>query len=205
MNPITTMIMLKNESIDYSLLGKSREYYYAAGFESIEVPWIVPVEISRITSPGEHNEFKSDGGVLVASAEQSFLQLLNDNKLHINTRYQAITPCFRKEPEDELHSQCFMKLELFNYYNMVDKTDIFERFIINELNETVNIALKFFKDQMSYFSRKNLEIITTGNLSYDINYDGVEIGSYGIRSNINYMWVYGTGLALPRFSYVVKK
>ena len=47
----------------------------------------------------------------------------------------------------------------------------------------------------------------TGARSIDIEVDGVEVGSYGIREykcgDKIYTWVYGTGVALPRFSKVL--
>jgi hypothetical protein len=35
--------------------------------------------------------------------------------------------------------------------------------------------------------------------------DGIELGSYGIRTVGNVSFAYGTGLAEPRFSYAINK
>jgi hypothetical protein len=36
--------------------------------------------------------------------------------------------------------------------------------------------------------------------TYDIEINGIEVGSYGIRSVDDVQYIYGTGLALPRYS-----
>ena len=41
--------------------------------------------------------------------------------------------------------------------------------------------------------------------SYDIESNGIELGSYGIRQHENITWVYGTGLAEPRLSIAIKR
>jgi hypothetical protein len=41
--------------------------------------------------------------------------------------------------------------------------------------------------------------------SYDIECNGVELGSYGVRHFENIDWIYGTGLAEPRLSTVMNK
>ena len=39
---------------------------------------------------------------------------------------------------------------------------------------------------------------------YDIVLNGIEVGSYGIRQHENLRWIYGTGIAEPRFSTALK-
>ena len=41
-------------------------------------------------------------------------------------------------------------------------------------------------------------------LSGDITADGIELGSYGVRECEFVRWIYGTGLAEPRFSTLLK-
>jgi len=41
-------------------------------------------------------------------------------------------------------------------------------------------------------------------IGWDLNLYGQEIGSYGIRKLGGHHWVYGTGLAEPRFSTLVQ-
>jgi hypothetical protein len=61
--------------------------------------------------------------------------------------------------------------------------------------------LSFFQTQVP--DQNLLKIVTTSD-GYDIEYNGVEIGSYGIRKTSFLEWIYGTGLAEPRFSRSLK-
>jgi hypothetical protein len=54
---------------------------------------------------------------------------------------------------------------------------------------------------LSHLTRKLIKIEKTKEGS-DLTIDGIEIGSYGVRNHKNIIWVYGTGLAEPRFSKV---
>jgi len=46
-----------------------------------------------------------------------------------------------------------------------------------------------------------VELIETKD-GYDLEYDGIEIGSYGIRSCEYLKWIYGTGIAEPRLTMI---
>lgn len=211
------MMNLKYNHIDYILLGKAKKFYAAREFKYIETPWVIPEEYAMITSPGIERNFTTPQGTLTASAEQSFLFLI-DKALSFKpyVRHQSITPCFRNEPEDATHSKWFMKLELFKWYDYnAAGTELYAPEIISELHNFVDIAIKFFKHQVRSFSfRKlstslgstdNLILVRTGNYTYDIELNGIEIGSYGIRSHKDFTWIYGTGLAEPRFTYALTK
>ena len=63
-------------------------------------------------------------------------------------------------------------------------------------------CLKFFEQ---FFGEDECRIIDTSNLSFDITYKDVELGSYGIRKCDFLTWIYGTGLAEPRLTRVMKK
>ena len=53
---------------------------------------------------------------------------------------------------------------------------------------------------MSLFSDESkIECVKTDE-GYDLMMGGVEIGSYGERATQSNAWIYGTGIALPRFS-----
>lgn len=187
--------------IDYELLGKAVEYYKSLGYEQIEVPWIVHKDISMVTCPHEDNAFGVDtyyNNHLIGSAEQGFLQILKNNPdlLDWNKFYFAVSPCFRNEIQDELHSFWFMKIELFvkrrndsyhlNYQILLDHA----RLLFNKLlNDKVSYCLALAADETTC----------------DLAYNGVELGSYGIRKYKNFQYLYGTGLALPRFTIVKEK
>jgi hypothetical protein len=180
-------------------LVEAKAYYASLGYTYIEVPWEVEEKVSKITKPPERKEYQLNSGVLVASGEQSFLQLLKDKNLEPGS-YQCITPCFREEPViDEIHKPYFMKLELIN-------TDF-------PFKPTLD---KMIQDAYNFFSKRiECKIIRTESANHheDHQYDivtadkEIELGSYGMRWNhehIGKMWLYGTGLAEPRFSDTIK-
>lgn len=182
--------------IDWELLHDA-EFFYRAYLEStyIEVPWIVDPDVAEITT--DRHEIDTSFGRLVGSAEQGFLQLCKQGKIYNpEIIYHSISPCFRDDEMDDLHERHFMKLELFE---LLCKTSNDEK----RLREIGGEAFKFFRGQCL-----DCEIVPTGDLMCDIVSKNlkIEVGSYGIKShdfggNVGKIrWVYGTGLALPRFS-----
>src|SRR5689334_13945355 len=99
--------------VDYSILAKSVGYYEVCGFKRIEAPWTVSEAVNNITKPADrmNMQLKHNNKCLVASGEQSFLYLYLKNFLPAG-RFQTITPCFRYEEFDFLHSKYFIKNEL---------------------------------------------------------------------------------------------
>jgi aspartyl-tRNA synthetase len=189
--------------IDYKMIGHAVTYYEAEGFQRIEAPWLVTKEIADITAPTgassylvqKDNETKQK--VFVASGEQSLLYIINKGFLPGTGRYQTITPCMRNDPFDETHTKYFMKLELMHYSTEQDLSND------RHLARMVDAAMSYFS---THVSDADLQVVVTSaaeGLSYDIMLDGVEIGSYGHRSCLFCNWVYGTGLAEPRFSRLV--
>lgn len=78
-------------------LSKTVEHFTKLGFNYIEVPWLVPHEVSSITAPHAlRGDFSTPVGDLVGSAEQSFVQMMREGLLP-KGRYVALTPCFREE------------------------------------------------------------------------------------------------------------
>ena len=173
--------------IDYARLGRSIEVYKQRGYVHIEVPWTVAEAVSNITKPAGANDFKiaNKSKVLVASAEQGFLYLALKGFLPPG-KFQAITPCFRDEPFDVSHTKYFMKNELI---------------ITDEPSE--DMVKSIVVDAMEYFRTEHpageFNLVTT-EAGYDIELNGIEIGSYGLRKTSFLTWVYGTGLAEPRFT-----
>lgn len=189
--------------INYKLLQDSIEYYESKGYTRIETPWIVDGAANRITKPidgsslvvhpyeglGYHDEeMGPKRGCLVASGEQSFLQLYLQEQLP-KGQFQTITPCFRDDVLDYEHSKWFMKNELI-------KTDVVN---MRELNIMVDKALAFFQ---KFIPNAYVMSDTHG---YDIIGAGMELGSYGIRSCQFLDWIYGTGCAEPRFSKAISE
>lgn len=174
-------------NIEWSLIGQAIDFYSKYDFQYIEVPWTVSSEAIAVTLPIDKYGFlawhpKKELGFLVGSAEQSFIQMMISGKLDPG-RYSAATPCFREDDIDQYHLPYFFKIELIDT-------------ISESVNDTLSIAKSFF-DKLSL---KPTEILETSDNCYDIYLNGIEIGSYGLRRYQKYAWVYGTGLALPRFS-----
>lgn len=174
--------------INYGLIDKALTYYQSRGFQRIESPWTVTKAVSDITRPEGAREWAIEGKdkVLVASGEQSFLYLYLKGFLP-RGKFVTATPCFRDEPFGPFHTKYFMKVELIDTLNVN----------LHGVDILTGIAMDFFTTLVG-----DPTLLTTtavpGNT--DINYDGIEIGSYGMRACPFLKWVYGTGLAEPRFS-----
>ena len=174
-------------SIDARLLADAQSYYASYGYVDTPTPWLVGEAAYRATLPPDHEglEWQSPvGGYHVGSAEQGFMQLIDDD-LPIPERAQSASPCYRGEPAyDELHWPYFYKLELYN-------ADVSNA----SLAEMITCARGLFT-QLGIPTR----IILTGERAYDIEtaMTHVELGSYGVRTFQGREWLYGTGLALPR-------
>lgn len=185
--------------IDYKLLGVVQALYEPLGYAYVELPWAVNQHSIRATLPEQfdymtlgrtqgamvikglaHADYYRDGGnCLVGSAEQSFIQM----RLPPG-RYMGITPCFRiEQKKDMLTQDMFMKLELHD----------------NRSNAAVSEVILDAEKVLQSLSLSRIDVVETEE-GYDLEMGGIEIGSYGRRSFEGYSWVYGTGIALPRFS-----
>lgn len=191
--------MQQQEIIDYSLLSKAIKYFSKKGFKQIETPW----RVSKQAIEGTFNSsesFKADDKFLVGSAEQGFLELQLQDKLK-GTQFMSVSPCFRNDIEDYYHQQEFMKLELiyFSNYEIIKEEiqyQIIKRFVLNFIIKKLKIKTSYIailetKDNNSIYSE-------------DILINGIEYGSYGIRQFKDKYYIYGTGIALPRASKILK-
>ncbi len=158
-------------------------YTQHQGFTYLETPWLVAEETTRITFPEGTTKFSTPVGDLVGSGEQSFLEIRDTLA---PGRYCTITPCFREEEIDDWHQHYFMKLELIKVGDVTQET----------LWEMIQSAKRVLE---TIAQRSDFDVIET-EVGYDIELNGIELGSYGIRSYDDFTWVYGTGLAEPRFS-----
>ena len=178
-------------NISYQRLASAITYYTGIGYEYIEVPWAVPRSAIEVTCTNPDLMLKAYPlpTILVGSAEQSFIALDAVGELD-RGRYIGCSPCFRPGDEDGLFRQnMFMKVELY-------RTDHVDHHAINEM---VMEAMEFFSQQLAsteyalYRAQEQRDCC-------DIELNGVEIGSYGIRQHDKRNWVYGTAIAEPRFS-----
>lgn len=137
-----------SEGIDYILLAKALEYYGDLGYQNTTLDWVIPKEYNDITMPPDGTAVTTKDGILVGSAEQSFLKAaLTDFKWLYDTKAQAITPCFRNDKEDLLHKKYFMKLELFRalkYHAPVKP----KQEALTTVAEFINAAYSFFHRQL---------------------------------------------------------
>ena len=127
----------------------------------------------------------------------------------------TITPCFRRDTDDETHCQQFMKLELFSLnYNFVDMMrDALKCYKHLGISEDrfliVNTEYNPPNDDDIIYNR--VHTIMNDDIMYMFDEEdkkqSIEVGSYGLRTfkipkvsdDITFFYSYGTGLALPRF------
>lgn len=171
--------------IDYHLLNDALQFYHRMGYRQVEVPWMVGREACFATlDEGQSNAILTDDQrYLVGSAEQGFLEM---DLPHGS--YMAVSPCFRRGERDSIHQETFVKLELH-------RTDVVT---LDALHTMIEQCRAYFR---SLAPDLEIELVATSH-GWDIEMEGVEIGSYGRRSALGRTWLYGTGLALPRFTQV---
>lgn len=176
--------------IDYKRIHDSSVFYDSKGFTRIEIPWTVTKPISNITKPEGSTDWEIIGKdkVLVASGEQGFLYLYLKGFLP-KGRFQAISPCFRNDSFDQTHTKYFIKNELIITNEVTEP----------RLIEMIGYCKEFFEKELG----KKVDMIKT-DIGYDLEINGIEIGSYGIRSCEYLDWIYGTGVAEPRMSFIKK-
>lgn len=166
------------------------EFYEDRGFQSLSMPWHVPYDVASVTCKDDNRMFELRGnGILVGSAEQSFIEAQKKGRLGPG-RFVAITPCFRNEGEarDELHALYFMKVELYSTYTFMKDEDHF----------LSSVAREFMQGQTD----KHIDRVKTDE-GYDLEIGGTEVGSYSSRRHEGLAWTCGTGIAEPRFSQAI--
>lgn len=164
---------------------KALSYYASQGYTPVEVSIVVDKDVSAVTRPeSSWDTHHSSDTVYVASAEQSFLQLIKDGDLPSGNKLMALTPCLRDEEKlDALSYLMFLKLELF--------------VVGDHLVDVLTDANRFFN---------SLGLTTVAKATYmgfDLLLNGIEIGSYGVREYMGITYTYGTGIAEPRLSAAV--
>lgn len=171
---------------NWNNLARTVEHFTRQGFTYIEVPWLVPGEVTAITAPHPLcGDFSTVAGDLVGSAEQSFIHLMQQGKLG-KGRYVTLSPCFREEKvHNNLKRPWFMKVELIAVDEEVTE-------------ELTRLCQQWFE----HLSGHKVDIIAT-EMGLDLELCGIELGSYGYRAHNGLKWTYATGLAEPRFSQAV--
>lgn len=182
--------------ISYQRLAEAIAYYKELGYQYIEVPWWVTEDITRVTLPEPLQPIRvgdtDQEFDFIGSAEQGFIDLFNTASLRANTLYVSCSPCIRREQEDALHQQSFMKVELFAFIENEGEHSY------DQARQYVTILKNHAKEFMSKY-----HAVGEANLGYDtidLFVNDIEVGSYGIRNEVDdWYLIYGTGLAEPRF------
>lgn len=171
-------------------LAAAGERYAALGFRDFAQPWVASHEAIFATLPAGAIPTTLHGeDLLVGSAEQAFIDRMLEGNMAVG-KWQATTPCFRREPVyDRLHRPYFMKLELINYLPGDPRLAL--EVMISQAQDTLRPLL--------HPSCPDIQVEKTEQ-GWDLTLRGQEIGSYGVRTHGRHQWVYGTGLAEPRFS-----
>jgi seryl-tRNA synthetase len=186
---------------DFELLAHVIKLYEKRGYSYVQSPWTCSRRATRATSaecsPAKlfavNSVFHDD---LVGSAEQSFVQMSMDGAyFKPGRKLVTCTPCFRDEEHlDDLHRLYFMKVEITHVLARPDDPEAYlalQRVIF----DAKHVMTRLIVPPLGGVIRQ----LETGENSYDLNLNEIEVGSYGIRSFEGLHWVYGTGLALPRF------
>lgn len=185
-----------NYPINWKLVSDAISYYQSIGFKYKEVPWIVSDLAIRITLPPNKNPLTTSDGVLIGSAEQSFIQMMLDGNLNPG-KYVAASPCFRDDVVDSSHQRTFFKVELIEYLdNSKSSLEIDQAFFF-----ILKRAIAFLQ---SIPGAENSRAVVT-EAGFDIELNGLELGSYGFNQYNNHKWIYGTGIAEPRLSMAIGK
>lgn len=197
--------------MNYEHISRAVEFYKDRGYVYLDdAPWYVGKAAYYATKPGgatdlsimaENSTLLNHMGFMVASGEQSFIQMMIDGQPI--KRAICVTPCFRAEPRfDTLHRPYFMKAELIN------AQDVDEGHLVHMVHDACTFFEQFFPVRVVKTQRSDL-----GTPSYDIVEKGsrFELGSYGIRNqyisglNEPLKWIYGTACAEPRLSTAIQK
>lgn len=180
---------------DWTRLARAVDWYVRRGYSYVEVPWIVPPGPALATLPEDRRPFETLDGVLVGSAEQSLVHLALSGAL-LPGRHVAVSPCFRDDPEDEVHFRHFMKVELM----VLHRSPLHEAGSYMHTRDVLDDARDFMSKESD-----RAPLLSATRAGVDLVLSGLEVGSYGYRSAGGVSWTYGTGLAEPRFSQALSR
>lgn len=174
-------------TIRYDYIKRAQDAYTRRGYLDIDVPWLLKSPYTTLACPDGARQFETFAGNLLASGEQAFYQMIQEGKLEPGC-YQTVTPCFRDEPKlTTLTRQQFVKLELIDV--APERPDFSQLRMLFDAKMTLQ-GLGMHVTEIE--TPEGMDLIHTASR--------IEVGSYGIRRVGDLCWVYGTGLAEPRFS-----
>lgn len=181
-------------------LGQMMNLWQSAGAVFIPLPWMASQEAVDATRPPErapNTDIQTPFGFLVASGEQAFMDMAST--LQEKQIYIGWSPCFRHEPSfDATHHYYFLKAEAFVRCSSSQAP--------LEVDRVRNIAMLGFKTLLRLSNTNaQLEFRQTAIHAYDIECNGIEVGSYGYRNYNGQTYVFATALAEPRWSEALTK
>jgi len=181
-------------------LGQVMQLWEERGAQVVTLPWMASASAMNATRPPERavdSDISTPFGFLVASGEQAFLDLWTSAWKTGQMRI-GWTPCFRHEPQfDATHHYCFCKAEVF--------VPVTAQTAQQEVDRVRLLALEILQQLLDRSHQSaELKCVQTEQ-GYDIECNGVEVGSYGARHHHNNWYVFGTALAEPRWSTAVAK
>ncbi len=160
-------------------------YYKERGYKEADFPYYANIEAINVTMPKGNIALPHIGDTAyVGSAEQSFIDCILNDEAYEGS-FMAFSPCHRDEQHlSSKTNLIFSKLEL--YSTEVPYIDILldaKEFIIREYG----------------ILRDNIEKVKTKD-GCDLMLNGVELGSYGMRTVNGFTYAYGTGITFPRWN-----
>lgn len=202
--------------------------YDTLSYDQIAVPMVIPHDAAtmfvdeyrrarqldhKIRAP--HIEEGAPKMAYVGSAEQSMIYRYAQQGNWANRKVMALTPCVRAEPMcDQSHFEVFLKLELATWGNEVTTANHF-KMVLEAKSVMEYVLTKCATGDRSTHNVVELKIVRDPNADHecvdlmmcsvrkpDIQ---IEVGSYGIREieGVRGAYVYGTGIAEPRFGWAV--
>jgi hypothetical protein len=97
-----------------------------------------------------------------------------------------------------------MKVELYQSGDHLEEliTDA-EYLMHNHVRRDVRLKTTLFDFEAEHDFASKLLVREATPEGIDLVLNGIEVGSYGVRTVGNRTWTYGTGLALPRFTVAI--
>jgi hypothetical protein len=177
-------------NINYRHISDAIDFYTGLNYPVIDAPWFVSSKSISVTSPPNRRYYSGFLGTLVGSGEQSFIEMWLSQMLG-KGKFQCATPCFRDEP----------RLTKFNhnYFFKVELIEILPVDVDESMSQMIADAASFFNSKF----QQPITVVPT-DIGWDIEWRGVELGSYGYREFQDMKWVYGTGCAEPRLSQLLE-
>lgn len=181
-------------------LARCLGFWQREGCQYVALPWLAPARYTDATKPAcvSTPDLATPYGNLLASGEQAFLMLADQDKLR-GSRFVGWTPCFREEAFDATHHFYFTKVEVFIRCEAEQAMPV--------LLDLVEQARGWFRTEILHAGGDPVSLVTVGVTpeQFDLEVNGLEVGSYGIRHFGGFCYVYGTGCAEPRFTQALRR